>query len=146
MIYTITNYRVLQFAGVNNTPAVQKFDFKLLKHRNMIIKRIKFLWFVLDESEGLPYRKSAANFDGTILQHDVIKGTSKSFIPKDSAANIYQNGNCTANLLVNSKPTYLSGEMNNLFLEENNIDISINEPIQSLSMQINNAKMLLLNG
>ena len=89
------NYKLLTFTAVNNAIGQKEFDFNLVQSRRIIIKRIAFKWYQIDNVDGLPYKNSRASIDGLLLQHDVIDGTSqKIFIPENFASNKFQNGNC----------------------------------------------------
>jgi hypothetical protein len=142
-----TNYKLLSFAGNNNVLGSYQFDSNLITGKRLYIKRIRFKWYTLDNTEGLPYLSSGATIDGTVTGHDVLNSNSeKIFIPEESGSNIFQNSNCILNFLFNDKPVFLNGKMDNLFLNEDNLDLLINEPIQTIKIKVNNAKVCLLNG
>ncbi len=140
------NYKLLTFTAVNNAIGQKEFDFNLVQSRRIIIKRIAFKWYQIDNVDGLPYKNSRASIDGLLLQHDVIDGTSqKIFIPENFASNKFQNGNCLLQFTINSKPVYLNGKMDNLFLKEDNINLVINEPVTDINIKVANAKMVFLD-
>lgn len=144
---TITNYKLLTFAGLNNAAGINQFDFNLVAGKRLIIKKILLKWFVIDDSNGYPYDGSITNFDGTIANHTIIKSDShKIFIPENSSSNIFQDGNCSLIFSINNKPLFLNGKLDNLFINEDNVNINIGEPVQSIIIKVNNAKALLLNG
>ncbi|MEW6508383.1 MAG: hypothetical protein AB1432_11615 [Bacteroidota bacterium] len=143
----ITNYRLLTYTGANNTFGTAQFDINLILNKTLLIKRIAFKWFTLDNSAGVPYLNSTVNFDGAINGHNVLNSnTELIYIPKESGSNINQDGNCTLIFTFNNKPIFLNGRLDDIFIEESNLDLRINEPIQSVAVKVLNAKVCLLNG
>lgn len=140
------NYKLLIFTAVNNAIGTQQFDFNLIQGKLMLIKRIKFNWYQLDAVDGHPYKGSKTTIDGTVTEHETMNGnTEKSFIPEHYAANKNQDGNCLLSFAINDKPIYLNGKMDNLYLKEDNLNLLINEPVQTFSVKITNAKMIFLD-
>lgn len=144
---TATNYRLLTYAGNNNDTGAAKFDFNLIQGKRLIIKKIALKWYTKDGTEGVPYLGSNAGLDGLISGHSVINSTTqKILIPENSAAAVFQDDLATFSLGVNNKPVFLNGKLETLHINEDNIDIRINEPIQSIIVRIAGAKAALLSG
>lgn len=142
-----TNYKLLTITGVNGVAGTYQFDFNLVNGKRLLIKRVCFKWYLIDNSEGVPYLSSDTSIDGVVAGHNVINANAeKVFIPEQSAANRFQNSLCTLLFNINNKPVYLNGKMDNIFLNEDNINIMINEPVQSIIVKVSNAKVILLNG
>lgn len=141
----IGGYRLLTFTGTNGVLGTKEFDSNLILNKKILIKDIKFKWYLIDASEGLPYKSSITNIDGLVSGHEILNvGANKVFIPENFASNIFQNGNCLLNFSVNNKPVFLNGKMDDLYLHKDNLDILINESVQSFDIKITGAAMLLL--
>lgn len=139
-------YKLLTFTGANNADGTAEFDFNLIKNKRLVIKRIGFKWYQLDNVDGYPYLKSSVNVDALKTEHAVLyTSTQKTFIPENSGANKNQAGNCTLLFTINDKPVYLNGKMDNLFLTEDNLNFFINEDVQKFSIKVTNAKMNFLD-
>jgi len=140
-----TNYKLLTFTASNNADATQNFDFNLIRGKRLVIKRIAFKWYQLDNVDGYPYKGTFISVDGLVTTHEIIYGnTEKPFIPESSAANKDQGGNCLLSFTINDKPIYLNGQMDNLYLKEDNLNIFVNEDLQKMNIKVTNAKMIFV--
>jgi len=139
------DYKLLTFTALNNVASTQEFDFNLIRGKRLVIKRIAFKWYQKDNIDGYPYKGSRTTIDGLVTEHEIhYTNAEKAFIPEDFAANKNQAGNCILNFTINNKPIYLNGKMDNLYLKEDNLNLSINEPVQDFVIKVTNALMIFL--
>lgn len=140
-----TAYKLLTFTAANNVDGTQQFEFSLIRNKRLVIKRIAFKWYQLDNVDGYPYKGSSVSIDGLVTSHEILRtNTEKCFIPEDFASNKHQDGNCLLSFTINDKPVYLNGAMDNLYLKEDNLNLFVNEPVQKFSIKVLNAKMIFL--
>lgn len=141
-----TGYHLLTFTALNNVESTQEFDFNLIKGKRVVIKRLKFKWYQADATDGYPYQGSTMNIDGTVTGHYLINSsTQKLFIPEHFAANKHQAGNCTLQFKINDRPLYLNGKMDNLFLNEDSLNLLVDEPVQKFTIKVLNATMIFIS-